>query len=137
MLHALDHFTVRAIDLDRSLAFYCGVLGLERGARPAFGVPGHWLYAAGRPLVHLLPAAGDVAIADVAPGGDGHAARAGLDHVAFQASARADLQARLVQAGLGFTEHELPDGSALQLFVQDPNGTQLELVFRAPADRRP
>src|SRR5664280_3399951 len=45
MIRAMNHFTVLAEDLDETLAFYVGVLGLEPGPRPDLGFPGAWLYA--------------------------------------------------------------------------------------------
>lgn len=122
MLHALDHVTLRSGDLDRADAFYRQVLGLAPGPRPPFAQPGRWLYAGGRPLVHLL--------------GETREAPAGrIDHVAFRARGRRALQARLQAAGAGFRLSTTPDGSALQLFAHDPDGALLEFVFAAAQDR--
>ena len=52
-LTALDHYTIRTSDLNRSVRFYSEILGLENGARPPFRTPGAWLYCDGRPVVHL------------------------------------------------------------------------------------
>lgn len=122
MLRALDHFTLRSADLARTQAFYTDLLGLAAGPRPPFAVPGHWLYAEGRPLVHVLEAAA------AAPAGR-------IDHVALAACGRAALQERLAAAGVAYRLSTLPDGSVLQLFLRDPDGTPLELVFDAKEDR--
>jgi len=53
----LDHVTLRTKDLEAK-AFFETVLGLEVGYRPAFAFPGYWLYADGRPIVHLTPGQG-------------------------------------------------------------------------------
>ena len=50
----IDHVTIATDDLDGIVAFYRDVLGLEVGPRPAFPFAGAWLYAGGRPIVHLL-----------------------------------------------------------------------------------
>lgn len=122
MLHALHHATVRASDLDRTAAFYQRLLGFEPGPRPPFAAPGRWLYLAGRPLLHVLQA--------------GTAAPAGtIDHLAFAARGRAGLQRRLSDAGVAHRLVAMPDGSALQMFLHDPDGAALELVFRAEGDR--
>jgi catechol 2,3-dioxygenase-like lactoylglutathione lyase family enzyme len=122
MLHALDHVTCRSTDLERTLAFYEDVLGLQRGSRPPFDVPGAWLYAAGRAVIHLVerPVNG---------------CQGAIDHVAFAARGRAAMTARLQAAGVPFDLVALPDGSALQMFLLDPDGARLELVFNHPEDR--
>ncbi len=122
MLRTLDHFTVRADDLDRTAAFYHQLLGLAPGPRPPFAVPGRWLYASGRPLVHVLAASVE------APAGT-------VDHVAFAARGRAGLERRLSGAGVAYRLVARPDGSALQMFLRDPDGSALELVFRSKDDR--
>jgi catechol 2,3-dioxygenase-like lactoylglutathione lyase family enzyme len=54
-LEGLDHanLRLRPQDLPAALVFYRDLLGLEEGPRPAFDFPGAWLYAGGRPIVHL------------------------------------------------------------------------------------
>lgn len=121
MLQALDHVTLRSTDLARSLRFY-GQLGLEAGPRPAFSVPGSWLYASGRPVLHVLDKPVE--------------ARGGaIDHVAFEARGRAMISARLASAAVPFELAALPDGSTLQMFLRDPEGVRIELVFAHPEDR--
>src|SRR3954470_9328416 len=55
----LNHYNLRAPrELMETLrAFYVEVVGLEPGPRPPFDSPGHWLYAGGRPILHLSLAA--------------------------------------------------------------------------------
>ena len=38
-LGALQHFTIEPSDLERSKDFYCDVLGLQNGDRPALDFP--------------------------------------------------------------------------------------------------
>ncbi len=38
----LNHYFVRAKDLERSRRFYCDVLGFEVMPRPDFAFPGYW-----------------------------------------------------------------------------------------------
>ena len=52
-LRRLDHLLVLTDDLEATRAFYCDVLGLEAGERPAFAFLGYWLYLDGVPCVHL------------------------------------------------------------------------------------
>ena len=122
MLHALDHVTCRSTDLDRTLRFYEDLLGLRRGPRPRFGTPGAWLYAGGRAVLHLVER----------PVNGCHGA---IDHVAFAARGRAEVTAHLQAASVPYELAALPDGSALQMFLLDPDGARLELVFKHPEDR--
>ena len=49
----LHHVSIVVSDLERSLEFYCGVLGLERLPRPDFPIGGAWLACGDRQL-HLV-----------------------------------------------------------------------------------
>jgi catechol 2,3-dioxygenase-like lactoylglutathione lyase family enzyme len=122
MLQALDHVTLRSTDLDRTLAFFQSLLGLQPGPRPGFAVSGLWLYANGHPVVHVVerPVEGRVGV---------------IEHVAFQARRRAAVSAQLEGAGVPFELVALPDGSALQMFLHDPDGARIELIFKHPEDR--
>ena len=122
MLQALDHVTLRSTDLARTLEFYQRLLGLEPGDRPSFAVPGSWLYAGDRPVLHVL----EMPV-------EGHGGP--IDHVAFEATSRAAISTRLDEAGVRFQLVSLPDGSALQMFLEDPDGARIELVFRNAEDR--
>lgn len=122
MLQALDHVTLRSTDLTRTLSFYQRLLGMEPGPRPDFSNRGSWLQVGGRPVLHVLEMPSE--------GGGGV-----IDHVAFEARNRVDLTARLDAAAVPFKLVALPDGSALQMFLRDPDGVRIELVFRHPEDR--
>src|SRR3982750_2518045 len=109
----IDHITIATDDLDATIAFYQDVLGLEVGPRPAFPFAGAWLYAGGRPIVHLK-----------APGVQGRADSA-LDHVAFYTEDFSSFIARLDRMHLSYRHQVLPDGSLRQCFLRDPNGVQI------------
>ncbi|OWY27035.1 extradiol dioxygenase [Herbaspirillum robiniae] len=49
-----DHLTIVAADCACLRSFFVDVAGLEEGARPPFGVAGHWLYLDRRPVLHLI-----------------------------------------------------------------------------------
>ncbi len=85
--------------------------------------PGTWLYAGERPVLHLMET----------PFKEGHGGA--IDHVAFEARGRAAIAARLDAAALPYTLVALPDGSAMQMFLNDPDGARIELVFRLAEDR--
>jgi AraC family transcriptional regulator len=50
----VDHATIVAEDLESARRFLCAIVGLSEGPRPAFSVAGHWLYAQGQPVIHLI-----------------------------------------------------------------------------------
>jgi catechol 2,3-dioxygenase-like lactoylglutathione lyase family enzyme len=118
LIHGMNHFTVIAEDLDRTLAFYVGLLGLQQGPRPDLGFPGAWLYADGRPILHVysdrpLPAG-----------------RAGvIDHMAFSARGLADVKQRLDAEGVQYDLRRQKGAGTWQLFCLDPNGAKVELDF--------
>jgi catechol 2,3-dioxygenase-like lactoylglutathione lyase family enzyme len=49
---SLDHVSIPVTDLERSIAFYRDIMGLQRIPRPAFGSTGAWM-AFGTIEVHL------------------------------------------------------------------------------------
>ena len=57
MLIALDHINLHCDDPDALAFWYETILGLKRGPRPNFSVPGLWLYMGEQPVLHILKAA--------------------------------------------------------------------------------
>src|SRR6266542_3372872 len=49
----LNHYFVRANDLERTKDFYCDVLGFSVMPRPSFPFPGYWLGVNGKIQVHM------------------------------------------------------------------------------------
>lgn len=120
MIEGLNHFTVIAVDYERTLAFYTQLLGLEQGERPDLGFPGAWLYAGGRALVHVYA---DRAVP---------AQRAGvIDHVAFTARGLRQVKARFDENGTPYDLRRQQGAGTWQLFCHDPNGARVELDFDA------
>jgi catechol 2,3-dioxygenase-like lactoylglutathione lyase family enzyme len=116
----MNHFTVLTDDLDRTRAFYEGLLGLREGPRPPLGFPGAWLYAGERPVLHVI--AGRALPAE---------RRGVLDHMAFSAKNLGDVVARLERAGVAYDLKRQAESNVWQLFVFDPNGARVELDFDA------
>lgn len=96
------------------------VLDLKPGYRPAFSFPGYWLYAAGEPIVHLIPGRGG----PVDRGGET------IDHVAFRLADHDGMRVRLEALAIPYSRMELPELGERRLFVRTPTGILLELVFR-------
>jgi catechol 2,3-dioxygenase-like lactoylglutathione lyase family enzyme len=116
----MNHFTVLTDDLDRTRAFYVGLLGLREGPRPPLGFPGAWLYAGERPVLHVIA------------GRELPAERRGvLDHMAFSARGLVDITERLDAAGVEYDLRRQADSRVWQLFTFDPNGARVELDFDA------
>ncbi len=117
-LTALDHYTIRTSDLDRSVRFYSEILGLESGARPPFRFPGAWLYCDGRPVVHLA-----------VRGQKAGAETGAVDHLAFRADGLADFTRHLAERGVAFEESDVPGLGLHQVFLRDPDGVRIEVNF--------
>ncbi|MBA2546889.1 MAG: VOC family protein [Burkholderiaceae bacterium] len=118
MIHAMNHFTVLADDLDRSLAFYVGLLGLKPGPRPDLGFPGAWLYA------------GDSAVLHIIAGRTLPEQRAGvLDHMAFSATDLRAVKAKLDAQQVPYDLRRQRGAGTWQLFCHDPSGAKVELDF--------
>jgi catechol 2,3-dioxygenase-like lactoylglutathione lyase family enzyme len=118
----LDHAAIVTADLDAAHRFFVDVVGLVDGARPPFGVRGYWLYAAGRPVVHLVDA--------TVPAYAGRAAPR-IDHIAFRIESAAEWQAlldRLRAADVGYQLAEVPLSAERQLFVALAPGVVVEFV---------
>ena len=101
--------------------FYVDVIGLEDGPRPGVGIPGHWLYGGGKPLVHLMEPMGD------RTAGTGSGA---IDHLALTCSDLPAMEARIGRAGVPYRKNEMRDFGIAQLFVTDPAGLKVELNFQ-------
>ena len=119
-IEGMNHFTVLTDDVPKTVQFYGNVLGLVPGDRPNFNFPGAWLYAQGRPILHIVGGHPPEALQ---PGV--------IDHIAFSASG---LAATLQNLTARKVEHvcRRQAGSGLwQVFFFDPNGARVELDFAA------
>lgn len=126
-IREIDHLVLRIVDLDKMLAFYCGVLGctVER-RRDDIGLI---QLRAGRALIDLVPVGGKLGDMGGAPPGD---EGRNLDHVCFrvdpfdEAAIRMHLAARGVIAGA--TEQRFgAEGEGPSIYLHDPEGNMVEL----------
>ena len=137
---ALNHISIRTLDVPACERFYADLLGLVSGPRPPFPFPGVWLYA-GDTAVYANAALHIIGIDRGAPEGLqgylGNRDDAGLqgsgavDHVAFLATGLAPMLARLKEAGVSCRERTVPTLGLYQVFVEDPNGIVVELNYPA------
>ena len=117
----LDHINISAPLplLEQVRDFYCAIFDMEDGDRPAFGRPGFWLYAGGKPLIHLIESAEH--FPSERPGY--------LDHVAFRLTGLTGLVERLEAHSIPYRISQRPELNMTQLFFRDPAGTGLEANF--------
>lgn len=126
---SLNHYTIKARNLEATKNFYVNVVGLTVGDRPPLSFPGYWLYCGGTPTVHLLGyQEGELVIAD----GPSYPAKTGrLDHIAFACVGLKDMKANLDGRGIKYDERVLPRLNMTQLFYLDLDGIAVECNFPA------
>ena len=123
----IDHVVFRVRDVDRSLAFYCGVLGCEVERRvDALGLI---QLRAGSSLVDLVDLAGPLGRA----GGPPPSGRGGnVDHVALRMEPfdEESLRAHLLEHGVepgDVASRYGAEGTGPSMYVRDPDDTVIEL----------
>jgi catechol 2,3-dioxygenase-like lactoylglutathione lyase family enzyme len=121
MITGIDHATILTPRLDETRDFFIEALGLEVGYRPPFGVPGVWLYGAGRPILHLATPAEE------------RPAAGAIDHFSFGVDDLDEALARLDRVGVKYVRQPFPDGQGAQAFCHDPNGVLIEITCRGGA----
>tara|TARA_B110000503_G_C7024766_1_gene361329 strand:- start:532 stop:912 length:381 start_codon:yes stop_codon:yes gene_type:complete len=99
--------------------FYRDALGLEEGPRPNFAFKGFWMYAEGKPIIHLMES--DAHFPTEKP----HY----LDHVAFQMTGVNAYVARLQSLSIGYKTKYIADFKISQVFCHDPCGNGVEVNF--------
>ena len=129
----MQHFMVLAKDLEKTRAFYCDVLGLRTGPRPAFPFNGLWIYAGDVACVHVAERASyDDMSGSAANASDSYSHGGGsIDHIAFAATDFDELVASFTRHGLKYRACHVPGKDLRQLFVLDPDGIQIEINIRS------
>ena len=130
-LTELNHYFVRANNLEKTKDFYVNVLGFEVMARPNFPFPGYWLGINGKIQVHMGPAGikNQEHYYLGTPKGAATDHAGVVDHIAFLASNPQDFVARFKKLGMDYRPRSLPESELFQLFIKDPNGLTIELNF--------
>ena len=120
---AIAHVNLRAgrETIEALREFYCDIVGLAVGARPGFRLPGYWLYAGERDVVHLV-------IDEEAA--SRNAGESTFHHTAYECRDRPSFEKRLAQRGIAFHVAQVPDRPIVQIFLEDPAGNGVELTFR-------
>jgi catechol 2,3-dioxygenase len=127
----IGHVHLKVSDIDRSLQFYCGVLGFRLVARfkdsAAFVSAGDYHHHIG---LNTWESRG------ASPAPPRHT---GLYHLAIRYPTRRDLAVavqRVTQSGVplhGASDH----GVSISIYVEDPDGIGLELTWDRPAEEWP
>jgi catechol-2,3-dioxygenase len=125
VVSSLDHYNLRAARpvIDELRDFYRDVVGLTVGERPPFRSFGYWLYADGKPVLHL-------SLAGEGEERSGTAVNT-FSHAAFNCTGRADFEERLKRFGISYRTAQVPLLGLSQLFFHDPAGNGIELQFDA------
>ena len=114
----MNHFNILTDDVDATVDFYRNAVGLEPGPRPDLGCPGAWMYAGGRPILHI---SGGRSKDQLKPGV--------IDHMAFSATGLADTLSRLDRLGIHYAHRRQAGAGTWQVFFFDPNGARVEMDF--------
>jgi catechol 2,3-dioxygenase-like lactoylglutathione lyase family enzyme len=125
MIRWLDHVNIRTANLTGLVRFYEDALGLTAGERPPLGFPGAWLYAAGKPVIHLVGV-------EQAPRPEG-ALR--LEHFAFSADDLSEFLARLERLGVPWKQSRQAGTGNVVVNLNDPDGNRLHVDFPASEAR--
>jgi len=130
-LTELNHYFVRANDLEKTKDFYVRVLGFQVMERPNFPFPGYWLGVNGKIQVHMGPAGienQELYYLGTPKNPVNHKTGV-VDHIAFLASEPREFVERFRKEGMAFRPRSLPESELYQLFIEDPNGITIELNF--------
>ena len=111
--------TAPAAVLEEVVRFYDTLLGLKPGYRPEFGgIGGYWLYSGDHPMIHLLED----------PNRQGE--KSGyFDHVALRCTGLETMISTLEKNDIKYFRFETKETDQVQLFINDPSGTTVELNF--------
>ncbi len=114
----LHHASLVVSDAQKSLEFYCGVLGLDQTERPDLPFPGAWLQI-GAQQIHLL----QLSNPDPVEGRPDHGGRD--RHVALCVDQIGPVRAALDAASVHYT---LSKSGRQALFCRDRDGNTIEIL---------
>ncbi len=131
MIKALSHIAVRVTDIDKSLDFYCRILGLEeqfRLTREDGGVRLVYLKVAERQFIELFPGAEGAYVRPDTPA---------MVHICIEVE---DIQAAYKElSSRGLVPHKEPiqgDCGAWQFWTSDPDGVPIEFHQFVPGESK-
>ncbi len=118
----LNHVALHVADVDRSVAFYRDVLGLQSIPRPAFSFPGAWFLLGSDQELHLI-------------GGRTHEVHSHNrgNHFALLTDDFGGWERYLAEQQVRFDPRRTRPDGALQLYIIDPDGHYIEICTSPPA----
>jgi catechol 2,3-dioxygenase-like lactoylglutathione lyase family enzyme len=131
-LHQIDHVALTVTDLEKSIAWYQDVLGLERRYREAWG-DNPAMLCAGSTCIALFPLS-----PDELPARTSGSAQPTMCHLAFRTTYADLLQAEknLQERGILFEFQN--HGIAHSIYFADPDGHRLEITtYDLPKAEKP
>ncbi len=131
MLLGFEHVGMTSGDMDRTIAFYCGRLGLTLRMRKANDIGEvAFLDAGGGMLEVIAPKAGATGFRDVPM------SEAGMRHLTLAYDSVDAMFAKLEAAGVDVVERPRDAFNTEMIrrvaFIRDPDGIIVELIERAP-----
>lgn len=128
MIRNLAHLCLTVRDLDRSLGFYCGVLGMT----PAFEFHndqgekyGQYIHVGGRTFIEIFK--GDPAKRDDSQS---------YKHFCIEVDDLDAVIARLKESGVEVSEKKLGKDQSWQAWIEDPDGNRIELHCYTPQSKQ-
>ena len=118
----IDHVNVETGNVDRSAKFYREVIGLKEGPRPDFDRPGFWMYAGDKPVVHIIKTAQNNKMLTGSKD-------ASISHFALQIKNLKNARDHLDSLGIKYRTLQVPGTEIGQLFLEDPEGVLIELIY--------
>lgn len=147
MIEGMAHITVKTGDVEGTARFYQKILGMVRVKGPAVDIPVAWMAPNSQSgdLIHIFQDPANLPAGEAASGnrpgsdnnGGGYAGHSSFDHFAVHASGYQEFRRRFREAGLDWREQLLAGTQRWQLFLYDPNGVMIELMFDGEREEGP
>jgi glyoxylase I family protein len=120
----IDHVTIRTRDITTTRDFFVDLFDLKEGTRPQAirRIPGFWLYANDKPIVHIIGAYG----------GNSEPQAEAIDHVGLKLEGYDAFRKKLEDRNIRYSPMDIPELSERRLFFRAPGGPLLEAVFSEP-----
>ena len=138
-LKTFEHVLILTDDLKKTKEFYVDLLGLKDGYRPDFPFPGHWLYlneddkAA---CIHLaMRKQGDGQDYYIGKKNNVKSGSGAIDHVAFNCEDIDSMKEMFDNKSIEYTHRKVPGFPLEQIFVDDPDGVKVCLLYTSPSPR--